>query len=514
MHIAARLMANSATSVVKVHVLEHDWSWQQPAKSCVGDGLIVGTAVCVRPGDVGLSVPSDGAAVLLTNFHVVEDSGPLRKCRLEVGDREIDATSIFAIPALDIAVLRTSDRAPAELVPVRVSRRKSLPIGTSVTAKGFALDCSSLFVSRGTVTSKISSIESGFLSHTASISSGCSGGPLLQGTGSSQSLVGINSATMVECEACSLAVPSYAIAESIQRYCFAGAPVVARLPQLGLELRPRHAAEVKAGLFGVRCIRQLAHSVFAPGALLPEDVITALNGHEIRGGSGSVDLQGCAYNLLNADDAGGGDDGTVMPLLWLPSNLVATVLRGGREITVTATQQCRSEPGMAGTVYPYFDPKCPYTCLGGATIQPLHRSLFESYDEELTGSYRDCLRALETSREQWDAKGALVITHVSPGSEFRKYVTDTPARITRVNGSPVTTLEEMAQCAAAVRPAPAPAAARRTRKRAREAFERAGATEIVIETAAHGVVRMPVQQLRHESAEASTSVKRVALTIA
>ena len=497
-----------ATSVVKVHVLEHDWCWQQPTKSCVGDGMVVGTAVCVRPNDVGLPLPDQGKAILLTNFHVVEDSGPQRSCQLEVGDRLIDAEAKFVIPALDIAVLQTASAAPKELVPVRVSRRKSLPIGTAVTAMGFALDCASVFVSRGTVTSKISSIESGFLSHTASISSGCSGGPLLHGSGSAQALVGINSATMVECEACSLAVPSYAIAESIQRYCACpGAPVVARLPQLGLELRPRHASEVKAGLHGVRVIRQLAHSAFAPGALRQEDVITALNGHAIRGVSGSVDVEGCAYNLLDDTDAGN-DDGTVMPLLWLPMRLVATVVREGREIKVSTVQRCRAEPGMSGTVYPYFDPKCPYTCLGGATIQPLNRGLFESYDEELTNSYRDCLRVLDESRERRDAPGALVITHVEAGSAFRKYVTDTPARITRVNGHAVHTLQDMARCLGPQ--ATPPRATVRTRKRARDDASSA-ACEVCVETAADGPVRMPIEQLERESAARSTSFERVSM---
>jgi S1-C subfamily serine protease len=140
----------------------------------------------------GMIITSDGE--ILTNAHVVEGATAIR-VRL-AGETEPRAATLLASdPSNDLALLRITGDG---FWPVTFADPESIRIGDEVVAIGFALDLDGEpSVTRGIVSALDRTISTsagalnGLIQTDAAISSGNSGGPLVNGAGE---VVGINTA--------------------------------------------------------------------------------------------------------------------------------------------------------------------------------------------------------------------------------------------------------------------------------------------------------------------------------
>jgi S1-C subfamily serine protease len=155
----------------------------------VGNGQAVGEAV-----GTGVIISPDGE--ILTNAHVVAGAEDVR-VRFAGNTEPVPATIVSSDAGNDLALLRVD--IDADLPPVAIADPASIRIGDPVVAIGFALDLDGdPSVTLGIVsaldrTLTISDRDSldGLIQTDAAISSGNSGGPLVNAAGQ---LVGINTA--------------------------------------------------------------------------------------------------------------------------------------------------------------------------------------------------------------------------------------------------------------------------------------------------------------------------------
>jgi S1-C subfamily serine protease len=148
-----------------------------------------------RPGGsvgTGMIITADGE--VLTNAHVVEGASAIR-VRLAGETEPREATLLASDPGNDLALLRISGDS---FRPVTFADPDSIRIGDEVVAIGFALDLDGEpSVTRGIVSavdrtiSTSSGALNGLIQTDAAISSGNSGGPLVNAAGE---VVGINTA--------------------------------------------------------------------------------------------------------------------------------------------------------------------------------------------------------------------------------------------------------------------------------------------------------------------------------
>jgi len=170
--------------------------------SLAGSVVSVDTTIQVQQGPywsegqgAGTGIVMDDQGHVLTNAHVVEGATTVT-VTLDHDDTARPARVVAADPAADIAVLEVADT--AGLVPATFGRDDEVQIGDEVVAVGNALALEGdLSVTRGIVSGLDRSIETGYgtldglVQTDASISSGNSGGPLVDALGR---VIGVNSA--------------------------------------------------------------------------------------------------------------------------------------------------------------------------------------------------------------------------------------------------------------------------------------------------------------------------------
>jgi putative serine protease PepD len=155
----------------------------------VDDGTQSGSAI-----GTGIIITSDGE--ILTNAHVVDEAQEVRV--LFAGETEpVPAEVLAADPGNDLALLRVDG---GDLPVARFADPDSIAVGDEVVAVGFALDLDGdPSVTRGIVSAVNRTLLSddgaldGLLQTDAAISSGNSGGPLVNARGE---VVGINTAVI------------------------------------------------------------------------------------------------------------------------------------------------------------------------------------------------------------------------------------------------------------------------------------------------------------------------------
>jgi putative serine protease PepD len=166
----------------------------EPAVVSIETSVRVRQGPFVQEGEgAGTGVVIDGSGLVLTNAHVVEDATSIT---VTVGGEEHEATLVGSDASADIAVLQVegvSDLAVAELADDGTTA-----VGDQVVAIGNALALEGgLTVTQGIVSALDRSIETssgtldGLIQTDAAISSGNSGGPLVNAAGQ---VVGINTA--------------------------------------------------------------------------------------------------------------------------------------------------------------------------------------------------------------------------------------------------------------------------------------------------------------------------------
>jgi len=143
----------------------------------------------------GTGIVIDDAGTILTNAHVVEGATEIT-VTLDGDDEPRTAELIAAAPSSDIAVLRVTETDGLVAAPLGVSA--TIAVGDEVVAIGNALALDgSMTVTSGIVSALDRSIETssgtleGLIQTDAAISSGNSGGPLVDASGM---VIGINTA--------------------------------------------------------------------------------------------------------------------------------------------------------------------------------------------------------------------------------------------------------------------------------------------------------------------------------
>ncbi len=174
--------------------------------------LVVRGVYTTAGAGTGIVLSADGS--VLTNAHVVAGASAIRVSIAGVSGTR-PATLIGADPGTDIALLRVSDVGSLQAATIGSSR--GLRIGSDVVAIGNALNLEGgPSVTRGiisalgrTLTTSTGTSLTGMIQTDAAISSGNSGGPLVDMQGR---VIGVNTATAssgggVEVESISFAIP-------------------------------------------------------------------------------------------------------------------------------------------------------------------------------------------------------------------------------------------------------------------------------------------------------------------
>ena len=156
--------------------------------SDIADRARVWLVHIARGGFIGSGIVVSTDGLVLTNAHVVSDTGPVR---ITLSDkRTVYADVIFEDTEVDLALLRTSAGLPAA-APLEDTSK--LRVGDPVLVMGFALDLpGEPTITRGVFSSRRSDISPNrveYLQTDAAMNPGVSGGPMLNMNGE---VVGIN----------------------------------------------------------------------------------------------------------------------------------------------------------------------------------------------------------------------------------------------------------------------------------------------------------------------------------
>lgn len=265
-------------------------------------------------GSIGTGVVTTSDGEILTNAHVVEDATEIR-VRLAGETEPRLATLLAADAGNDLALLRI---AGDDFVPATFADPESMRIGDDVVAIGFALDLDGApSVTQGIVSALDRTIVTasgaldGLVQTDAAISSGNSGGPLVNALGE---VVGIN--TAVARGDATVAATNIGFAISVGE----ALPIVESLREQA-EGEVRDEGYLGVGLDDRRdggqgaIIAEVEPDTPAEAAgILPGDIVIAVEGTAIEGGAGLV---------AAVRDQEPGDE------------LEIQILRGGDEITVS-----------------------------------------------------------------------------------------------------------------------------------------------------------------------------------
>lgn len=239
-------------------------------------------------GSIGTGVITTSDGEILTNAHVVEGATEIR-VRLSGETEPREATLLAADAGNDLALLRV---AGDDFVPATFADPDSSRIGDEVVAIGFALDLDGApSVTRGIVSALDRTIVTasgaldGLVQTDAAISSGNSGGPLVDALGQ---VVGIN--TAVARGDATVAASNIGFAISVGE----ALPIIE-------SLRQQASGEIRdEGYLGVglddrrdggqgAIIAQVEEGTPAAAAgLLPGDIVISVEGAPIEGGAGLV----------------------------------------------------------------------------------------------------------------------------------------------------------------------------------------------------------------------------------
>lgn len=277
----------------------------------VGDGGSVGT---------GVITTADGE--ILTNAHVVENATAIR-VRL-TGETEPRPAELLAIDVgNDLALLRI---AGDDFVPATFADPESVRIGDEVVAIGFALDLDGApSVTLGIVSALDRTIAidggalDGLIQTDAAISSGNSGGPLVNSLGE---VVGINTAVArgdltTAATNIGFAISVEEVLRVVEQLREQSTGTIREQGYLGVNLGDRRDGGQGALIGAVE-----PDSPAATAGLLDGDIVIAVDGNTVDGAAGLV----AAIRDREPGDA-----------------VEITVIRAGRTLTVTATLAERPE---------------------------------------------------------------------------------------------------------------------------------------------------------------------------
>jgi serine protease Do len=272
-----------------------------------------------RQQSLGSGFIIDKEGFIVTNNHVIDEADEI-KVRL-ANEKEYDAKVIGRDPKTDLALIKIEDA--KELQPLPLGDSDKLEVGTWVVAIGspFGLEQT---VTAGIVSAKERVIGAGpydsFIQTDASINPGNSGGPLLDLQGR---VVGINTAIVASGQGIGFAIP-IAMAKSIVDQLKDKGEVTRGWLGVGIqdltpELAEYYGLEARKGVVVTQVFEG---DPAAKAGVQKNDVIIALDGQPVSTGR---ELSAIVANRAVGDKT------------------KITLLRGGKEMTVTATVAKRED---------------------------------------------------------------------------------------------------------------------------------------------------------------------------
>ncbi len=264
----------------------------------------------------GFIIDKDG--YIVTNNHVIDDADQI-KVKL-ANEKEYDAKVVGRDPKTDLALIKIDAK---DLTALPLGDSDSLKVGSWVVAIGspFGLEQT---VTAGIVSAKKRVIGAGpyddFIQTDASINPGNSGGPLLDLQGR---VIGINTAIVASGQGIGFAIP-IDMAKAIVSQLKDKGEVIRGWLGVGIQDLTPELAEYW-GLDqhqGVMVTQVFPGDPADKAGVKPNDIITAINGQKVTTGR---ELSSIVANTAIGDK-------TRM-----------TILRGGKEMTLTATVAKRDE---------------------------------------------------------------------------------------------------------------------------------------------------------------------------
>ena len=275
-------------------------------------------------GSIGTGVITTADGEILTNAHVVEDATEIR-VRLAGETEPRPATLLAADSGNDLALLRV---AGDDYVPATFADPQSTRIGDEVVAIGFALDLDGApsvtlgivsALERTIITGNGNGALDGLIQTDAAISSGNSGGPLVNAAGE---VVGINTAVARGDSTTAASNIGFAISVGealpiVEALREQATGVIREEGYLGVGLDDRRDGGQGAVITEVE-----DGTPAAEGGILAGDIVIEIDDASVDGGAGLV---------AAIRDRQPGDDVTVV------------VLRDGERVSITVTLTTRPE---------------------------------------------------------------------------------------------------------------------------------------------------------------------------
>ncbi len=419
-HKRSGSMPDMGASIVRIHAYRREYNVLRPYQQSgiekgVGSGAVIESA---------LFAGSPGVLYILTCEHVVRQAHDVLVVFPSQGREEHKATVLAVCAHTDLAVIEcvTDHRAQA----LALGNSDELVQGDHVRAYGFPLSQHALKVTDGVY----SGYQDRFLQHSAPISPGNSGGPLMSDQGT---VIGVNKGGIAEGSNVGYAVPSHMVQVLLAN--LRGAmplsvkPLIIRKYSLGIHVHSTTPSTIRkmaaAGCLreGVRVSFMYRHSPLQ-GQLAVGDLVASVDGIAVDSkGDMCVPWNGQRVDFFSYLERKSNHD-KVRLQVWRAKG-------GCQEIAVQLTDS--KVESFRTVVFPHDEVE--FELFAGLVVMPLcanHEDFFP--------------RLFATLTEDERQKPQLVVTEVIHGTmAYKAEVVHAGMRLDRVNGIAVSTLDEYRQ---------------------------------------------------------------------
>lgn len=246
-----------------------------------------------QPQDIGTGFIVSEAGTIITNKHVVSDTGAKYKV-IASDDKEYEVKSISRDPSNDLAVLKIE---ATGLKPVELGESGNLKVGQFVIAIGTALGEFRSTVTTGVISGLGRGITAGsafegfverldnVIQTDAAINPGNSGGPLLNSAGQ---VIGVNVAVAQGAENIGFAIPINLVRDALETFDKTGN--FASKPFLGVEYQmvSEQTAILNNVVQGAYVANVVSGSPAEKAGIEVGDIITKFDNVEIRDGKNDL----------------------------------------------------------------------------------------------------------------------------------------------------------------------------------------------------------------------------------
>lgn len=409
-----------ASSIVRIHAYSRPYNVLRPYQQG-GIQKGVGSGVVLDPSLFGTA---PGVLYILTCEHVVHQAHDVLVVFPSQGREERAATILAVCPHTDLAIIECTTEYAGRALTLGCS--DDLGQGNRVRAYGFPLSQHALKVTDGVY----SGYQDRFLQHSAPISPGNSGGPLLNDEGV---IVGVNKGEMSEGNNVGYAVPSHMVQVLLDNLRgsmpLVTKPLVIRKHSLGIHVHSTtpstiHKMAAQGCMHeGVRISFMYKHSPLQDH-LAVGDLIASMDDQAVDGrGDMCVPWNGQRVDLFSYLERKSNHHDVKLQA-WSQE-------AGCREITVKLTDS--KVESFRTIIFPHDNVE--FALFAGLVVMPLYANHEEYFP-----------RLFATLTEQEQQEPQLLVTEVIHGTLAAKAAVMRPGmRLDKVNGRPVRTLDEYRQ---------------------------------------------------------------------